>query len=659
MYFGADYYPEHWKEENWEKHADLMRQANINVVRLAEFAWSKIESQEGKFDFSWLDEAIDMLIRKGIKVVLGTPTAAPPKWMMDKHPDIYNVDEHGNIRGFGSRRHYCYNSKIFQQFTRKIVIEMAKHYKNNPHIVAWQIDNEFGGLCYCDNCLKAFKRWLKKCYGTVERMNEEWGTVFWSQTYRDWDEVILPRYTVCDSATPYAHNPGLLLDYRRFYSDSCVAYQKLQVDIIRKIAPAQPVTHNMMGMFNEIDYYKLGEDLDFVSLDNYPNNQWGKAHYDSPGLAADVMRGIKKQNFWVMEQQSGPCGWNFFGDTPKPGQLRLWTYQQIAHGADAIVYFRWRACLFGTEQYWYGILDHDGVPRRRYLEIQQTGKELQRLSECLVGLKVFSQVAIVRSYDCEWSNIIQSHNKNFQYDKIIGQYHRALTENHISTDIVNSLDDLSSYKFVIFPAHVLMTEEIKKHLMDYVTAGGNLLITYRSGAREWNNQMTTKALPGLLKELAGVEVEEFDSLNHGRTVKVMMKNELIEGYASVWCDILKTDGAEILATYAQDYFSGMPAITVNNLGNGKVYYVGSDLDQKFITYMIGNFTREVGVNPLLPEPVPNVEVMKRIMGGKEYLFILNHGEEEVSISIDGCELISNTQLKGMLILKPYDVAIVK
>jgi len=659
MYFGADYYPEHWKEENWEKDADLMKRANMNVVRLAEFAWSKIEPQEGKFDFSWLDKAINVLVRKGIKVVLGTPTAAPPKWMMDKHPDIYNVDGYGNTRGFGSRRHYCYNSEIFQQFTRRIVIEMGEHYKNNSNIVAWQIDNEFGGLCYCDNCLVAFRKWLKKRYSTVERMNEEWGTVFWSQTYRNWDEIILPKYTVCDSAAPYVHNPGLLLDYRRFYSDSCVAYQKLQVDIIRKIAPAQPITHNMMGMFNEIDYYKLGEGLDFVSLDNYPNNQWGKAHYDGPGLAADVMRGIKKQNFWVMEQQSGPCGWNFFGDTPKPGQLRLWTYQQIAHGANAIVYFRWRACLFGTEQYWYGILDHDGIPRRRYSEIQKTGQELQRLSECLVDSKVFSEAAIVRSYDCEWSNIIQSHNKNFRYDKIIGQYHQALTENHISTDIVNSLDDLSSYKFVILPAHILMTEEIKKHLIGYVRAGGNLLITYRSGAREWNNQMTTKVLPGSLKELAGVEVEEFDSLKHGRTVRVIMKNESIEGYASVWCDILKTDGAEILATYEQDYFRGMPAVTVNNLGKGKVYYVGSDLDQKFTTYMIGNFAREGGVNPLLPEPVPGVEVMKRIKDGKEYLFILNHGEKKVSISVDGFELISNTQLNGILILEPYDAAIVK
>jgi len=659
MYFGVDYYPEHWKKENWEKDADLMKQANINVVRLAEFAWSKIESQEGQFDFSWLDEAIDMLSRKEIKVVLGTPTAAPPKWMMDKHPDIYNVDKYGNIRGFGSRRHYCYNSEIFKQFTRRIVTEMANHYKSNPNIIAWQIDNEFGGLCYCDRCLKAFKRWLKERYVTIEKLNDEWGTVFWSHSYRKWDEIILPRYTVTEGVVPYVHNPGLLLDYYRFNSGSCKEYQKLQIDIIRKASPAKPITHNMMGLFNEIDYYKLGEGLDFVSWDNYPNSQWSKNHYDYPALCADIMRGIKRQNFWVMEQQSGPCGWNFFRDTPKPGQLRLWTFQQIAHGADAIVYFRWRACLFGTEQYWYGILDHDGIPRRRYMEVKRTGQEFRLLSDVIVGSKVFTEVAIIRSFECGWSNMIHPGNEDFGYDEIIGQYHQALTENHISTDIVNSLDDLSSYKFVILPAHILMTEEIKKHLMDYVTAGGNLLITYRSGAREWNNQMTTKTLPGLLKELAGVEVEEFDSLNHGRTVKVMMKNELIEGYASVWCDILKTDGAEILATYAQDYFSGMPAITVNNLGNGKVYYVGSDLDQKFITVMISSFCKEAGANPLLPKPVPNVEVMKRIMGGKEYLFILNHGEEEVSISIDGFELISNAQLKGMLILKPYDVAIVK
>ena len=362
MYFGVDYYPEHWPEERWEKDAGMMKEANINVVRLAEFAWAKIEPDEGVYDFSWLDRAIAVLALAGIKTVLGIPTAAAPKWLMDKHPDMYPVDMHGLVKGFGTRRHYCANHSMYREYTRKITAKMVEHYKDNPNIVAWQTDNEFGDNCYCDNCRDTFRTWLKKKHGTVEILNNEWGTVFWSQTYRSFDEVPVPGYSSSDGfsqtasgsalSTPYNHNPGLLLDYRRFCSDSYVAYQDIQIGEIRKRSRL-PITHNYMGHYNELDYFKLGENLDFISWDNYPNNMWGRSDYKTTAMAHDLMRGIKNSNFWVMEQQSGPCGWHSMGDTPEPGQIRLWTYQAIAHGADAIVYFRWRACTFGIEQYWY------------------------------------------------------------------------------------------------------------------------------------------------------------------------------------------------------------------------------------------------------------------------------------------------------------------
>ena len=404
MYFGADYYPEHWPKERWAEDAKLMKEASINVVRVAEFAWAKLEPMEDNYDFSWLDEAIETLVNEGIEAVMGTPTATPPKWLMDKYPEIYMKDKFGQIRGFGSRRHHCYNSPVYHEYSSRIVAKMAEHYRQNPNVVAWQIDNEFGcqdtGQCYCEDCLAAFKEWLKNKYGTIEAVNVAWGTVFWSQNYQGWDEMILPGYTVCDESDNnfHGHNPGMLLDFYRFSSDSVVNYQKLQIDEIRKVAD-QPITHNMMGHFPEIDYFDLGEDLDFVCWDNYPKNQWGISDYRNIAMAHDLMRGVKDKNFWVMEQQSGPCGWSVLGDTPEPGQLRLWTYQAIAHGAEAIVYFRWRTCTFGAEEYWYGILDHDGIPRRRYQEIKQTGKELQALSDWIIDSKVVSHVALIKSYD--------------------------------------------------------------------------------------------------------------------------------------------------------------------------------------------------------------------------------------------------------------------
>lgn len=664
MYFGADYYPEHWPKERWPVDARLMREANLNIVRLAEFSWAKLEPEKGRYDFGWLDEAIDTLAKEGIRVVLGTPTATPPKWLCDQYPDIFQKDEYGRLRGFGSRRHYCYNNPTYQALTRDIVKIMAEHYKGHPSVVAWQIDNEFGchdtTYCYCEHCLDAFKKWLQRKYGTIENLNKEWGTIFWSQTYGSWDELILPTYTVCEDSDPRSHglNPGLLLDFCRFSSDSTIAYQKLQIDEIRNFSSA-PITTNLMGHFPEIDYFKEGKDLDFISWDNYPAMQWGKSNYKHIAMAHDLMRGLKDKNFWVMEQQSGPCGWSVFGDTPRPGQIRLWTHQAVAHGADAIVYFRWRACTFGAEEYWYGILDHDAVPRRRYREVQQTGAELKTLSDLVVGSRNVSDVAVIKSYDNLWSHKFHSHNPGFDYNQLLASYYDALISNNITSDITTEMSDFGRYKAVFMPAFNLMNDEIKARVEDYVKQGGTLVITFRSGTRTWNNSMTIKTYPGEFKEIAGVEVEEFDSLNHGRTVSV--NGIMGEGTAKVWCDVLKPVSAKILAVYSNEYYRGQPAVTVNSYGKGKVYYIGCDLDPQAMQVLVKEITLEAGVIPLMPWSVDGVEVVKKDKNGRQYLMILNHNAGAVTLEIGGSyrELISGSNIDGILSLPPYGVAVLE
>ncbi|MFC5529752.1 beta-galactosidase [Cohnella yongneupensis] len=668
MYFGVDYYPEHWPEERWAVDARMMREANINIVRLAEFAWSRLEPEEGEYDFSWLDRAIKVLVAEGIRIVLGTPTAAAPKWLMDKHPDMYPVDVYGLTKGFGTRRHYCPNHPVYREHSRKISRAMAAHYEGNADVVAWQIDNEFGGACYCQSDLIAFRSWLQNKYGTIDKLNEEWGTVFWSQTYRSWEEIILPVYSASDGfsqsggssnllSTPHNHNPGLQLDYQRFFSDSTVDYQRLQIDEIRAYSPL-PITHNYMA-HSELDYFDLGKDLDFVSWDNYPNNMWGKSAPLSVAMAHDLMRGIKGRNFWMMEQQSGPCGWHAMGDTPEPGQLRLWTYQAIAHGAEGMVYFRWRACTVGIEQYWHGILDHDGIGRRRYREIAQTGQEIAKLSALFVNAENRNDVALIKSYDNVWSHRAQPHNLNFNYNVLLDAYYRAVAGHHVGMDVTSVDVDFTPYKLVLMPAFNLMTEAIADKCKAYVAGGGALLITFRSGTRTWNNRMTTLTLPGLFRDMAGVELEEYDSVNFGRTVRV--QGDFGEGTASVWCDVLKSNGAQTLAEYGSHYYKDTPAVTVHPYGKGNVYYVGCDLDDDALSRLMSLITEREGVRRSLSRRYDGVEAIERTVDGREYVMLLNHNNEEASVALPGAEAyvdaLNDESHDGHIVIEPYGVRV--
>ncbi len=401
FYFGVDYYPEHWPEERWPEDARLMAEADFNVVRLAEFAWSKMEPEDRRFDFEWLDRAISILASHNIQVVLGTPTASPPPWLMAKKIDLFRVREDGRRLTYGNRREYCPNHPLYHQYTRRIVKQMAEQYKDHPAVIGWQIDNEFGDRCYCDLCTHDFRRWLRRRYGTLEKLNKKWGTVFWSHIYNDWSEIPAPR------TTGHSPNPGLGLDFARFASDSYVAYQKMQVDILRQKCPNHFITHNFMGFkYNFINYFDLARELDFVSWDIYWRTQWNMEAATDPTSAAighDAMRGLKNQNFWVMEQQSGSGGWEYVSVSPRPGELRLWAYQSIAHGADGIVFFRWRTNRYGTEQYWHGLLDHHGLAGRRYEEIKRMSGEVKKLSDRVYGSFVKPAMAMINCYDSRFA----------------------------------------------------------------------------------------------------------------------------------------------------------------------------------------------------------------------------------------------------------------
>jgi beta-galactosidase len=658
FHFGVDYYPEHWPEDRWPEDARLMAEAGFNVVRLAEFAWAKMEPQQGQYDFDWLDRAIAILASHDIRVVLGTPTASPPPWLMAQSPDLFRVREDGRRVTFGNRREYCPNHPVYHEHTRRIVTQMAEHYADHPAVIGWQIDNELGGRCYCPICARAFQEWLRDRHGSLDALNQRWGTLFWSHTYTGWDQVPLPLTT---GGSP---NPGLALDFLRFSSDSYVAVQQMQVEILREKCPTHFVTHNFMGFrYNQVDYFDLARDLDFVAWDNYPRGFWDMRADVDPSQAAlscDTMRGLKHQNIWVMEQQAGPSGWETVSTAPRPGELRLWAYQSIAHGADGIVFFRWRTARFGTEEYWHGLLDHHGRPGRRYEEIKRMGGEIKKAGERLHGSTVKPSVAMILSYDSRFAFQIQPNNPQFSYPGHFHHVYRSLYQRQVPMDIVAPTVDLSAYKLVIAPALHVVSDGVAENLRQFVQAGGVLVVTSRTGVKDAANAVVGVPLPGLLAGLCGVEVEEYDSLSPNVRKKLEFAlPDLAPASsvaASVWCDVLRPDGATVIARYAQDYTAGKPAITVNQFGQGQVVYVGTvgdaDLYETLADWLLGL----PGVEPVLDAP-EGVEVTERWQGASRLLFVLNHTEQaqEVDLNRRYVDLLSGSAFEGTIAIAPRDV----
>jgi len=660
FHFGVDYYPEHWPEERWPIDAGLMAEAGFNVVRLAEFAWSRLEPREAEFDFDWLDRAISILHSHGIKVILGTPTASAPPWLMGKSPELFRVREDGLRMTYGNRREYCPNHPLYHDHTRRIVTQMAEHYAHHPAVIGWQIDNEFGDRCFCPICAQKFQNWVRSRYEALEELNQKWGTVFWSHIYNDWTEIPLPL-TAGDSP-----NPGLALDFYRFCSDSYVAYQQLQIDILRAKCSDHFITHNLMGFgYDCLNYFDLARNLDFVAWDNYPRMQWNMETGVVPSLYAlslDTMRGLKAKNIWVMEQQAGPGGWEMISTVPRPGELRLWAYQSIAHGADAIIFFRWRTARFGTEQYWHGLLDHDATPSRRYEEIKRMGAEIKAVGDEILGSQVQSHVAMMLSYDSRFAFQIQPNNPRFSYPEHFHEIYRAFYQQHASIDIVPPNADLSTYKLVIAPALHLVPEATAESLARYVQAGGTLVVTQRTGVKDESNTVVNQRLPGLLAELCGVEVEEYDSLSSQmRNSLEFTIPELADAAhvtVGVLCDILKPTGATVVARYTQDYYAGKPAITANRFGSGRAVYVGAVGDAQLYDLLAKWLLDTVGLQAAFATP-PGVEVARRAQAGKYLDFILNHNDSPQTVHLKSAclNLLTGLQLKGNVQVGPLEVLV--
>lgn len=663
MSFGVDYYPEHWNKERWKYDAGLMKAAGISVVRLAEFAWIKLEPEPGAFDFKWLDDAIDILAQEGIRIVLGTPTAVPPVWLIEEYPDILPVNLEGKRLGFGGRHHDCQSNETYHSHIRRFLRIMAAHYSTNPNVIGWQIDNEFGNshndLCACASCHRAFHRWLENKYISIECLNEAWGTVFWSQTYQRFDQIPLPL------PTPNAHNPSLLLDWKRFASDLIVSFQKIQIDILKAECPNHFITHNFMGFFDKTNYYDLAKELDFVSHDQYPllfrNGMDLTASPMRSAAALSLMRGMKRKAFWIMEQQAGAAGWQEIGAAPRPGQLKLWTYQSVAHGADTVVYFRWRSCLFGAEQYWHGILPHSGEPGRQYEEIKKTITELTPVVKAFEECLPEAEAAIIFSYDEDWAFKIQPHHPDLDYIRHIQGYYEAFYNANVPVDFISPDTEFSGYKLLVAPLMFLVTPELLKKLEEFVAKGGHLILTMRTAVKNWNNKVISKTLPGDISPVVGIRIEEYDCL---REIKqairwVNSEGDSKEGEVSKWCDIITLDGAEALSVYQNDFYKGTPAITRHRYKKGIGYYIGTELGTSSLKQLVARITDNAAIKAVINSP-DGVEVTRRRGRNADYFFVMNHNntDAELPIPIEWQVVIGTEYIKeGRLYLGAYQTAV--
>jgi beta-galactosidase len=652
--FGVCYYPEHWPESYWEDDARRMQECGVNTVRLGEFGWALMEPREGHYDFSLFDRAIETLGRHGIRTIFGTPTATPPKWLTHKYPEVLDLLETGRPVNDQSRRQYCYNSAVYRRFSRNIVEELARHYRDNTNIIGWQIDNEMNNEnpeCFSESCRAAFRTWLRKKYGTLDELNARWGTVVWSQIYSDWSQIDLPF------PTPAFHNPGLMLDFKRFTSASATDYLNEQVEILRRYRPNGFLTHN--GVFRNVNYYDFSRDLDLYSYDNYPT------FLDSPrfptGASLTLTRGFNGR-MMIMEQLVGPAGQTYFLRVPRPGETRLWAMQAVAHGADGVLHFRWRSARRGAEEYWYGVLDHDNVPRARFEDFKQEGRELQKIGPQIFGSKIVSEIAAIKDFEAEWVFDYQFLTKEVKVSGAYNALFQAASEQRYNIDFVSPNADLSCYKLVFAPQLVLMDDQLTARLRRFVEQGGTLVLSAHSALKDRDNAFTAATIPIGLTNLFGVELDSFQTYQPpSHASNALRFDDGGTAPVQVFAEGLRPTTARVLGRWERDYLKDSPAATEQQSGKGKAVYYGSLFNVDAARYLIKHYTGELGLKPLLADAPSQVEVTRRTKGGTDFYFLLNHGDSPATVNVgEGfSDVLTGQTIESSLSLPAFGYRVLK
>lgn len=652
MYFGLAYYPEHWPEERWPVDAAMMQAAHVNGVRMGEFAWSKLEPTEGHYDFDWLDRSIELLAAHGVKTMMCTCSRTPPPWVFKKYPGITNVRADRHASNYGHRYTICHNNPTFKELAKQIDRAVIEHYAGNENVIAWHIDNEIGSgnTCYCDICRGRFHEYLAEKYGTVENLNEKWGTHFWSIAYSAFDEVPMPT----GATTPY---PSLALEYARFQSKVNAEFARWRYELMKATHPQAWVTTNFQSSrATHTDIFEMGAYTDIYGTNFYPTH--------NPEFALDYCRGGRGELI-VLEQRTGSPHWR--PGTP-PGWMRLWTYRSIAHGASGINYFRWRTARWGQEEYWHGVLPHSGQANRRYTELIQTGEELERVGDIIAATRPASKTAIVLSYESRWalhsvssSEVLAAQFANDEMDahEEAKAYHTALMDQNITIDALDPREDLSQYRLVIATRQYILDERTAANLRRFVENGGVLCMTPRSGVADEFNVIFDRPSPGPLLDVAGIEVDDYTTLEGPVDMKKLENGPSGVKKGTVWADEINLKTAKAVAQFGSNWLAGMPAITINSFGKGMFVYVGTLLRGESLDAFITWLTELAKVEPNLKTPA-GVRAYERQSADFRLIFLLNFSEKSHKIGLDGTwqEILSGREIDRVE-LPPAGVALLK
>ena len=685
--YGGDYNPEQWPEEVWQEDMKLFKQAHIDIVTLNVFSWAALQPSEDEYNFEKLDKIIKLCTDNGLKICLATSTGANPAWMVRKYPDMLRTDHQGRKLKYGGRENFCPSSTTFRKYAARIAGKLAERYGSNPAVIAWHVSNEYSGECYCENCAAKFREWVKAKYKTIEEVNKAWNTSFWGHTFYDFEDIVVPS-ELSEEFTIYGKQKttfqGITIDYKRFNSENIMDCFKLEYDAIREHVKDTPITTNLMGFYFPLDYQKWSQYMDFISWDSYP---WPGEPDSHIALSHELMRSLKRdQPFCLMEQTPSVQNWQPYNKLKRPGEMRMLSYQALAHGSDTVMFFQMRRSIGACEKYHGAVIDHAGrADTRTFREVTELGAELDKLGDKILGSVEKPKVAIVFDWDNWWATSYSSGPSILiNYHDEVYKYFRALFKRHIACDIISVNDSLDRYDVVIAPVLYMVKDGYDEKLRSFVKAGGSLVTTYFSGYAG-ESDLVFGAYPGKLRDILGIWVEESDALPEGEKNSFKYGGRTAD--ATILLDLIRPEGAEVLSVYDSDFYAGTPVITKNSFGEGKAYYIGASSDEAFYDSLIKDITEEKGITGVM-DPLKKdgkavaaaeadeedkndgtgiafdkLDVTRRYGDGKCYTFIVNMTAEQqnIELDIDGTELLSDTVYSAgdKLTLDPKDVMIIE
>lgn len=659
---GGDYNPDQWSPEIWDEDMRLMREAHCNAMSVGIFSWVKVEPEAGRYEFDWLDEIMDRLADNDSWAVLATPTAAHPAWMSQKYPEILRTGVDRIRRRHRGRVNYCLSSPIYREKCRQIASKLAERYADHPALLVWHIHNEYGGACYCKSCEQTFRDWLQGKYESLDELNEKWWTAFWGHTYTDWSQIEAP-------GGPYGEGSimGQTLDWKRFVTDQMASLIRNEAEVLREHTPEVPITTNFMGTYPGLNYWRLAEEIDVISWDAYPK------YHDRPSdrrtavefsFRHDINRCMKGgRPFMLMESTPSSTNWMPVMKLKRPGVHRLSSLQAVAHGADTVQYFQWRKSRGGAEKFHGAVVDHAGHENTRvFREVAEVGSILEQLDP-VIGTSVRPEVGLIYDWENRWAiEGAAGPRKEVNYEGICHDHYRPFWERSIPVDVIEMDCSFESYRLLVAPMLYMIRPGVSERLEDFVRQGGTLVITYWSGIVDENDRCFLGGWPGPLRELAGIWSEEMDVLYDDESNRVEMEegNSLgLQGsYGTrIFCDLVREEDAEVLARYAEDFYAGRPALTVNQFGEGQVYYVAFQDDGEFLDDFYGSLSEELRLKRTLETELPEgVTAQVRRDGEGEFVFLLNFNDESVNIPLGDDkfgDLLTGREVEDLVSIPAY------